>query len=184
MLDFKQLFDTCVSLTFLWRIPVYITFYLKGFLDLKLMPWIRNFLTRSLAIVPSLIVAIIGGPSGAGKLIIISSVRYILPVLEYTSYFICLRFNALPPPSKFLAIVQLLCADQLQLKIEGQCILTPCNLLFRQMILSFELPFALIPLLKFTSSKTKMGPHVNSLAVISTNPRSFSITLVFFFPFC
>ncbi|XP_031504989.1 metal transporter Nramp3-like isoform X3 [Nymphaea colorata] len=31
-----------------------------------------------------------------------------------------------------------------------------------QMILSFELPFALVPLLKFTSSKTKMGPYVNS----------------------
>lgn len=37
-------------------------------------PWIRNFLTRCLAIVPSLIVAIIGGSAGAGKLIIIASV--------------------------------------------------------------------------------------------------------------
>ena len=34
-----------------------------------------------------------------------------------------------------------------------------------QMILSFELPFALIPLLKFTSSKTKMGEHANSTPV-------------------
>ncbi|KAF3785185.1 Metal transporter [Nymphaea thermarum] len=76
---------------------------LQGFLDLRLRPWIQNFLTRSLAIIPSLIVAIIGGSTGAGKLIIIAS-----------------------------------------------------------MILSFELPFALVPLLKFTSSKTKMGPHVNS----------------------
>lgn len=33
------------------------------------------------------------------------------------------------------------------------------------MILSFELPFALIPLLKFTSSKTKMGSHANPVAV-------------------
>ncbi len=33
------------------------------------------------------------------------------------------------------------------------------------MILSFELPFALIPLLKFTSSKTKMGTHANSTLV-------------------
>ncbi|XP_025812937.1 metal transporter Nramp3 isoform X2 [Panicum hallii] len=32
-----------------------------------------------------------------------------------------------------------------------------------QMILSFELPFALVPLLKFTSSKTKMGQHTNSV---------------------
>uniref|UniRef100_A0A0E0Q6B6 Metal transporter n=2 Tax=Oryza TaxID=4527 RepID=A0A0E0Q6B6_ORYRU len=35
-----------------------------------------------------------------------------------------------------------------------------------QMILSFELPFALIPLLKFSSSKSKMGPHKNSIYII------------------
>ncbi|XP_030935734.1 metal transporter Nramp5-like isoform X1 [Quercus lobata] len=35
-----------------------------------------------------------------------------------------------------------------------------------KMILSFELPFALIPLLKFSSSATKMGPHMNSIYVI------------------
>ncbi|XP_057968529.1 metal transporter Nramp1-like [Malania oleifera] len=81
-------------------------YVMQGFLDLRLEPWIRNFLTRCLAIVPSLIVAIIGGSSAAGKLIIISS-----------------------------------------------------------MILSFELPFALIPLLKFTSSKKKMGPYANSTMV-------------------
>lgn len=81
-------------------------YVMQGFLDLRLTPWLRNFLTRSLAIVPSLIVAIIGGSSGAGKLIIIAS-----------------------------------------------------------MILSFELPFALVPLLKFTSSKTKMGIHANSTTI-------------------
>ncbi|KAL3511969.1 hypothetical protein ACH5RR_024686 [Cinchona calisaya] len=81
-------------------------YVMQGFLDLRMKPWIRNFLTRCLAIVPSLIVAIIGGSAGAGNLIIIAS-----------------------------------------------------------MILSFELPFALIPLLKFTSSKTKMGSHVNSILI-------------------
>ncbi|CAL5361611.1 unnamed protein product [Camellia sinensis] len=81
-------------------------FVMQGFLDLRLKTWIRNFLTRCLAIVPSLIVALIGGSAGAGQLIIIAS-----------------------------------------------------------MILSFELPFALIPLLKFTSSKTKMGTHANSIAI-------------------
>ncbi|KAH1255831.1 Metal transporter Nramp5 [Glycine max] len=34
------------------------------------------------------------------------------------------------------------------------------------MILSFELPFALIPLLNFSSSSTKMEPHKNSMIVI------------------
>ncbi|KAL1298016.1 metal transporter Nramp1 [Arachis hypogaea] len=81
-------------------------YVMQGFLDLRLEPWVRNMLTRCLAIVPSLIVAVIGGSAGAGKLIIIAS-----------------------------------------------------------MILSFELPFALIPLLKFTSSKTKMGEHVNSIMI-------------------
>ncbi|XP_057514829.1 metal transporter Nramp1-like [Actinidia eriantha] len=84
-------------------------YVMQGFLNLRLKPWIRNFLTRCLAIVPSLIVAIIGGSAGAGKLIIIAS-----------------------------------------------------------MILSFELPFALIPLLKFTSSKTKMGTYANSMAISAT----------------
>ncbi|KAL5576120.1 hypothetical protein UlMin_017819 [Ulmus minor] len=81
-------------------------YVMQGFLDLRLKPWLRNLLTRCLAIVPSLIVALIGGSSGAGQLIIIAS-----------------------------------------------------------MILSFELPFALVPLLKFTSSETKMGAYVNSVAI-------------------
>ncbi|CAH2040390.1 unnamed protein product [Thlaspi arvense] len=48
-------------------------YVMQGFLDLRLKPWIRNFLTRCLAIIPSLIVALIGGSAGAGKLIIIAS---------------------------------------------------------------------------------------------------------------
>nr|GEZ52499.1 metal transporter Nramp5-like [Tanacetum cinerariifolium] len=82
-------------------------FIMQGFLDLKMRKWLRNLITRLIAITPSLIVSIIGGSSGAGKLIIIAS-----------------------------------------------------------MILSFELPFALIPLLKFSSTTTKMGPHKNSTIII------------------
>ncbi|KAI4366605.1 hypothetical protein MLD38_022465 [Melastoma candidum] len=83
-------------------------FVMQGFIDLKMQPWKRNLITRSIAIVPSLIVSTISGPSGAGKLIIIAS-----------------------------------------------------------MILSFELPFALLPLLKFSSGSAKMGPHKNSIYVIA-----------------
>ncbi|KAI3689461.1 hypothetical protein L2E82_47418 [Cichorium intybus] len=82
-------------------------FIMQGFLELKMRKWLRNLITRLIAITPSLIVSIIGGSSGAGRLIIIAS-----------------------------------------------------------MILSFELPFALIPLLKFSSTKTKMGPHRNSIIII------------------
>ena len=45
----------------------------------------------------------------------------------------------------------------------GKCVIS-------QMILSFELPFALIPLLKFSSSTTKMGPHKNSIYVSNILP--------------
>ncbi|CAI9291463.1 unnamed protein product [Lactuca saligna] len=82
-------------------------FIMQGFLELKMRKWLRNLITRCIAITPSLIVSIISGSSGAGKLIIIAS-----------------------------------------------------------MILSFELPFALIPLLKFSSTTTKMGPHKNSMLII------------------
>ncbi|KAG2640923.1 hypothetical protein PVAP13_2KG148516 [Panicum virgatum] len=82
-------------------------YIMQGFLDIKTKQWLRNLMTRSIAIVPSLIVAIIGGSSGAGRLIIIAS-----------------------------------------------------------MILSVELPFALIPLLKFSSSSNKMGENKNSIYII------------------
>ncbi|KAM3683077.1 hypothetical protein ACJW30_12G117600 [Castanea mollissima] len=72
-------------------------FIMQGFLDLKMKKWIRNLMTRCIAITPSLIVSIVGGSKGAAQLIIISS-----------------------------------------------------------MVLSFELPFALIPLLKFSGSTSKM----------------------------
>ncbi|OQU88782.1 metal transporter Nramp5 [Sorghum bicolor] len=82
-------------------------YIMQGFLDIRMKKWLRNLMTRCIAIAPSLVVSIIGGSSGAGRLIIIAS-----------------------------------------------------------MILSFELPFALIPLLKFSSSRSKMGPHKNSIYII------------------
>ncbi|XP_057415179.1 metal transporter Nramp7.2-like [Lotus japonicus] len=82
-------------------------YIMQGFLEIKMKRWKRNLMTRCISIAPSLIVSIIGGSSGSGRLIIIAS-----------------------------------------------------------MILSFELPFALIPLLKFSCSSTKMGPHKSSLIII------------------
>ncbi|KAF3341832.1 metal transporter Nramp5-like protein [Carex littledalei] len=82
-------------------------YVMQGFLNIKMKKWQQNLMTRCIAITPSLVVSIIGGSAGAGRLIIIAS-----------------------------------------------------------MILSFELPFALIPLLKFSSSSTKMGPHRNSIWII------------------
>ncbi|KAH0877614.1 hypothetical protein HID58_065008, partial [Brassica napus] len=56
-------------------------YVMQGFLDLTIRPWLRNFLTRCLAIIPSLIVALIGGSAGAGKLIIIASISSVTWVI-------------------------------------------------------------------------------------------------------
>ncbi|KAG6518390.1 hypothetical protein ZIOFF_021865 [Zingiber officinale] len=82
-------------------------YIMQGFLNMKMKKWLRNLMTRSIAITPSLIVSIISGSLGAEWLIIISS-----------------------------------------------------------MVLSFEFPFALLSLLKFSSSQTKMGPHKSSIHII------------------
>jgi natural resistance-associated macrophage protein len=81
-------------------------FIMQGFLNLKMKAWLRNLMTRLIAIFPSLIVSVIYGSSGAGKLIIVAS-----------------------------------------------------------MILSFQLPFTLIPLMKFTNSEKKMGTLKNSIGI-------------------
>ncbi|XP_031385969.1 metal transporter Nramp1-like isoform X2 [Punica granatum] len=81
-------------------------FIMQGFLDLKMKLWLRNLVTRCIAIAPSLVVCIIGGSAGASRLIIIAS-----------------------------------------------------------MILSFDLPFALVPLLRFTSREAKMHQHKSSITV-------------------
>jgi len=75
---------------------------MEGFLNLRLRPWLRRLITRSLAIVPA---AIVIGVMGEGQL---------------------------------------------------------TNLLIlSQVVLSFQLPFAVVPLVRFTSDKRKMGDFVN-----------------------
>lgn len=59
------------------QLPLFLCF--QGFLDMKMKNWVRNLITRFIAIAPSLIVSIVSGPSGAGKLIIFSSVRTEIP---------------------------------------------------------------------------------------------------------
>jgi manganese transport protein len=76
---------------------------MEGFLEIRLKPWIRRLITRSIAILPAILVI---GIAGEGKL------------------------TAL--------------------------------LILSQVVLSFQLPFAVIPLVKFTSDRAKMGEFVNS----------------------
>ena len=80
---------------------------MEGFLQIRLKPWIRRMVTRSIAILPAVLVI---GFAGEGKV---------------TSL-----------------------------------------LILSQVVLSFQLPFAVIPLVQFTSERAKMGEFVNSRATI------------------
>jgi manganese transport protein len=80
---------------------------MEGFLDIRLKPWLRRLITRSIAIIPAALVIGIAGEGKVTSLLILS-----------------------------------------------------------QVILSFQLPFAVIPLIQFTSSRAKMGEFVNSRLTI------------------
>jgi manganese transport protein len=71
---------------------------MEGFIDIRLSPWARRLVTRSIAIVPAAIVTIWYGASGTAKLLILS-----------------------------------------------------------QVILSIQLPFAIVPLVMFTADRRKLG---------------------------
>jgi manganese transport protein len=75
---------------------------MEGFLDLRLRPWVRRLLTRSLAIVPAVVAIAIIGDQGSYQLLILS-----------------------------------------------------------QVVLSLQLPFAVIPLIQLTGDRQRMGPFVN-----------------------
>ena len=79
---------------------------MEGFLNIKLLPWLRRLITRGLALLPAVIVIAISGNQGTFKLLI-----------------------------------------------------------FSQVILSLQLPFAIIPLIHFTSDKNKMGNFASALWV-------------------
>ncbi|MBI3895045.1 MAG: Nramp family divalent metal transporter [Acidobacteria bacterium] len=75
---------------------------MEGFLKIRIRPWLRRLITRSLAIIPAALVIAIKGEQGTYQLLILS-----------------------------------------------------------QVILSFQLPFAIVPLVQFTSSREKMGRFAN-----------------------
>jgi manganese transport protein len=74
---------------------------MEGFLNIRLRPWLRRLITRSVAIVPALITVVLYGEKGTGQLLILS-----------------------------------------------------------QVVLSLQLPFAVFPLVMFTSDRRKMGKAV------------------------
>jgi len=76
---------------------------MEGFLNLRLKPWLRRLITRSIAIIPAVIVIGFYGEGRVTSLLILS-----------------------------------------------------------QVVLSFQLPFAVIPLVQFTNSRARMGAFANS----------------------
>jgi manganese transport protein len=80
---------------------------MEGFLQIRLKPWIRRMVTRSIAILPAVLVIGIAGEGKITSLLILS-----------------------------------------------------------QVVLSFQLPFAVIPLVQFTSERAKMGEFVNSRVTV------------------
>ena len=74
---------------------------MEGFLNIRLRPWLRRLMTRTVAIVPALVAVVAYGDRGTGALLVLS-----------------------------------------------------------QVVLSLQLPFAVFPLVAFTSSREKMGAHV------------------------
>ncbi|MES2178888.1 MAG: Nramp family divalent metal transporter [Gemmatimonadota bacterium] len=65
---------------------------MEGFLDIRIRPWLRRLITRLIAIVPAVIVAIIGGESGTAKLLVLSQVILslqlsfaVFPLVMFTS---------------------------------------------------------------------------------------------------
>jgi manganese transport protein len=65
---------------------------MEGFLNIRLRPWLRRLITRSIAIVPAVIVAALYGASGAARLLLLSQVILslqlsfaVIPLVAFTS---------------------------------------------------------------------------------------------------
>ena len=65
---------------------------MEGFLDIRLRPWVRRLITRSIAIVPAVVVAALYGESGTARLLVLSQVILslqlgfaVFPLVRFTS---------------------------------------------------------------------------------------------------
>jgi manganese transport protein len=99
---------------------------MEGFLDIRLQPWLRRFITRATALIPAVLAISIYGSEGTYKLLILS-----------------------------------------------------------QVVLSLQLPYAIIPLIHFTSDKRKMGQFSSTTWVkiggwiVAATVVSLNLKLVF-----
>jgi len=83
---------------------------MEGFLNIRLRPWLRRLITRSIAIVPAAIVAILYGESGTAQLLVFSQVILsmqlsfaVFPLVRFTSDKVKMAEFVNPMWLKFLA---------------------------------------------------------------------------------
>jgi manganese transport protein len=95
---------------------------MEGFLNLRVRPWLRRLITRSVAIIPAVITVSTSGDQGTYRLLILS-----------------------------------------------------------QVILSMQLPFAIIPLIRFTSDRSRMGEFANRtwVSILAWSTAALIIVLNF-----
>lgn len=85
---------------------------MEGFLNIRLRPWLRRLITRSIAIIPAAIVAVMYGVSGTARLLILSQVILsmqlsfaVFPLVAFTSSKVKMGEFANPAWLKALAYV-------------------------------------------------------------------------------
>jgi manganese transport protein len=117
---------------------------MEGFVRLRLRPWVRRLLTRSLAIVPALVViALAGNETAADRQETIAAA--VAPLAAGNS----IDATSLMTAGDSLWSVNPVDRRLLQL------------LVLSQAVLSFQLPFAIMPLVQFTGDRRWMGVFVN-----------------------
>ncbi len=83
---------------------------MEGFLNLRLKPWLRRLITRLLAVVPALIIAILYGEKGTAELLVFSQVILslqlsfaVVPLVQFTSNHLKMREFVNPKWMRILA---------------------------------------------------------------------------------
>jgi manganese transport protein len=83
---------------------------MEGFLNIRLPAWLRRLITRLLAIIPAMIVAVMYGESGTAKLLILSQVILslqlpfaVIPLVHFTSSAKCMETFRIGPIMTTLA---------------------------------------------------------------------------------
>jgi manganese transport protein len=117
---------------------------MEGFVRLRVRPWVRRLLTRSVAIVPALLVLTLAGR----------------PSAEDRTEITTAAVSALAASHPLDVATQTSAAHNVW-KVDPVDNRLFQLLVFSQALLSFQLPFAIVPLVQFTSDRRRMGAFAN-----------------------